>query len=465
MTLPADETTVRGDDVAVTRHLQMRDEKIICRIVIELLSQKRAATVHVVDAFPHFLPVDAVGFKSDKKPDDGDISLHKVSIKQTVETEPVEIVYGIKLAEPVESVEFDPPTVLDVSIGDMVPETDPMIDSGEPSTITANEDGVASLFGSGRPPGGQNPVGDNQEAETRSSEISTDRPTRHDRETDQSGTDGASFEEIEEAINQADPEFPSDRMSRDRRAGSVGTDGPDDGEAATIDGDTVDIASDHAVDVDASDAAGSETTEADEESGQIGRRSIDIRLDRLSARVEELSAYSTALEEFIDSTDTVAGFIERTEGELAEMNTRIQEVRGEVDSIRDSHDGDVDALHERADTIAERLVSVRSDIETDVDGVRDRVDGVEADLDRVDEALERTDTELTAHGETLVQIEGTLEGLDDRIARIEDGLDDVRSTQTELEALKTVVKDLTDFRDSVVHAVGAPTESKDPVER
>lgn len=461
MTLSTDETTVRGDDVAVTRHLRMRDEKIICRIEIQPISQKPEAMVHVVDEFPHFLPIDAVGFKSDLKPDDGDISLHQVSIKQTVETEPVEIVYGIKLAEPVESVEFDAPTVQEVDIGNMVEEAGPYIDNSGPSSTTSDEDGVSSLFESGRPSRDRNSAVGARDSETQSPDIGSDPPTTQTRETDPSATDGASFEEIEEAINQADQEAPTDRVNRDRRSGSAGTDAHLGG-SATTDEDEVDTESEHAVEVDASDSAASKGANEGGEVGEIGRRSIDIRLDRLSARVEELTAYSTALEEFIDTNDTAADFIERTERELAEMDTRIQGIRGQVDTIRNSHDGDVDALQERIDTLEARLAGFHSNIETDVDEVRDRTDGVEAQLGKVDETLERTDRELTAHGETLTHIEETLEGLDDRIARVEDDLDDVRSIRTEVESLKTVVNDLTDFRESIIQAVEGPTGSGGP---
>lgn len=129
-TLLDDRTVVSNENVDVTRRLVRKGGGLIGVVEIRPTGQKPVAMVHVVDRFPEDLPIEAVGFSAEAGPEAGDITPRRASIKQTVEDEPVEIHYGIKLSGPVESVEFGPPEIRTVETAELTRSGNSRTDGG-----------------------------------------------------------------------------------------------------------------------------------------------------------------------------------------------------------------------------------------------------------------------------------------------------------------------------------------------
>jgi archaellum component FlaC len=131
--------------------------------------------------------------------------------------------------------------------------------------------------------------------------------------------------------------------------------------------------------------------------------SVEVRIDRLQSTVDDLAAYTGALEEFLDE-----------EGEGREA---IEGFRAEAEALS----GEVEAVRET------------------VDGVEERLDEVAEDLADTREVAERVDTEVT----------DDLDRLDDRLAAVDAETDDLASA----------VERLDEFRERLKGAFGAGVES------
>lgn len=149
--------------------------------------------VHVVEEFPADLPVDAVGFKPDEGPEMGDVTSQRASIKETVESETVRIKYGIKLAEPVETVQFDSLTIEDVETAEMTRSTATQTDGGERSSTSADSaDESSSSFSSLLPSFGRGSAETERPGNRQSLDATPANATPEDPSTEPSETDGSS---------------------------------------------------------------------------------------------------------------------------------------------------------------------------------------------------------------------------------------------------------------------------------
>ena len=150
-------------------------------------------------------------------------------------------------------------------------------------------------------------------------------------------------------------------------------------------------------------------------------RSVEVRIDRLQNRTEDLAAYTDALEEFIDEEGTGAAEIEG--------------VRSDLDDAR----ADVAAVEERLATVEEtdeRLADRLDDARADLDAAAERVSAVEADVTGLVERVETTEGDLDA-------LRTTVEGLEASVADLEGETDaSVESVEERVDELRTDVRDL-----------------------
>jgi len=93
------------------------------------------------------------------------------------------------------------------------------------------------------------------------------------------------------------------------------------------------------------------------------RRSVDVRLDRLSARVEEFAACAESLEALVDEHGTPDEFVDRFDERIDEhIDDRVASARTafhEVETIR----GDVDSLDDELAALCEELDEVVASME------------------------------------------------------------------------------------------------------
>ena len=494
-----DETTVSDDSVIVTRRLARKDDKILGTIEVQPTGQSPVVLAHIVDEFPADLPIDAVRFKPDQAPEMGDVTPQRASIKETVETESVRIKYGIELSEPVETIEFDPPTIRDVETAEMTRSATTHTDGGERSSASADgADESSSSIASLLPSFGREPVGVERPEGHQSPDATPEDPAIEPSGTDGPSGDGLRDGTVESAIERvSEPGDGETEVSEATGATEVSetAEATEVSETAEVTGtaETVETESDPvegrpagrdpatadgretAVGSAAHDSdppAEAETTagESGRETGQGDRRSVEVRIDQLSARVEEFAAYASALEELIDEHGTAPEFIDRTQRELTDLDARVRSVREAVSAVEDAHDEDVSDLREQTDALDGRIDDARQALETDIDDVRERVGDVGAEVERID-------TGLADQGSAIGTIEGDLEALDDRVTGVEDDIEAVRETvesveddvaavsedvsemREELRSLRDAVDDLNEFRDSLAYAFDAPADT------
>ncbi|MFC6942845.1 hypothetical protein ACFQE8_23275 [Salinirubellus sp. GCM10025818] len=471
-----DEATVSHDAVTVTRRLTQKGEGIIGTIDITPTGQKPVVLVHLVDEFPTDLPVDAAGFKPDQEPEMGNVTPQRVSIKQTVESDPVQIEYGITLSEPVETVQFDSPTIQGVETATMTRSAASHTDEGERAAANTSGTDKSSKSVSSLLPGlGRDSARAEHPDEHQLSDEMAETQSTKVTETDGTGADGASNAAIESAVQQAvDPGATNNETGETEPASGEGQ--VFDGEPEATYGRGVTAGSPARGD-ESPTSAERTAREPDEKTEQGKRRSVGVRIDRLNARIEEFAAYADALEDLIDDHGTAPEFIDRTERDLADLDARVESIRQEVNTVEETHDEDVDDLREKTDGLDRRIDSARQALETELGDLRGQVGVVHSEVDRVDAAVERIDTELADQGSAVGDIEGDLKGLDDRVTGVEDGLhdvqatieavendvaavsDDVRAMREELESLRGAVESLNEFRDSLAYAFEAPADT------
>lgn len=138
--------------------------------------------------------------------------------------------------------------------------------------------------------------------------------------------------------------------------------------------------------------------------------SVEVRIDRLQGQVEDLAAYTGALETFLDEEgegrEAVAGFradladlaaeVEALDGSVASLDERMVDAEGGLDTLADDLDtlaDDLTALDEEVSAVAEDLAETQETVDDDVDerlaDVSERVDEVSDDADEMREEIAR----------------------------------------------------------------------------
>lgn len=85
-------------------------------------------------------------------------------------------------------------------------------------------------------------------------------------------------------------------------------------------------------------------------------RSVALRVDRLSARVEEFATYAEAMEAFIDERGTADEFAERIEG-------RVDDATADVADLRADLDAELTAVREEVAEVDREVENLRSEVE------------------------------------------------------------------------------------------------------
>ena len=116
--------------------------------------------------------------------------------------------------------------------------------------------------------------------------------------------------------------------------------------------------------------------------------SVEVRIDRLQGQVEDLAAYTDALEAFLDEEGegraAVAGFRAELDDLTAEVSALDDDV-GSLDERMIDVEGGVDALAEDLGALADDLAALDEEVSAvaeDLDETRETVASVDDDLDR-----------------------------------------------------------------------------------
>jgi peptidoglycan hydrolase CwlO-like protein len=216
--------------------------------------------------------------------------------------------------------------------------------------------------------------------------------------------------------------------------------------------------------------------------GESVPTSVQVRIDRLQTQVQDLAAYTDALEMFLDEEgegpEAVAGFradLDEVSAEVAELTAAVESLDERVVDVESTADGtaaevetlsrDLDALDEEVTTVSEDLGGLDEEVETlsdDVGELDEEVETLSGDVEALDEEvttvsedLDALDEEVTAVSEDLEETreaaEGLREEIEDRLEELSDRVDDVDG---ETDELVEKIEQLNEFRERLNSAFG-----------
>jgi len=375
------------------------------------------------------------------------------------------------------------------------PETDPDIgdvEAGEADDGTTGADAEgATADDDGDPTEGDTDAGDPTEGETAPSELDDTGPRDEFESADpadattriepsdespedmeeatptghaEASTNGASDETPVEAVDEtADEEV--DDLADDGSAGA-------DGDTASAGADVVETTAEDAPETadgeaaETGDGAPIPAAEADSEETAEVARHLEVRLDRLSARVEKFGAYAAALEPFIDERGTGETALSGIEDDLADLDRRLDSVREAVESVDEDRERAVSNLKDSVGDIDGALDDVEAAVETletEVDGLDLGLDAAEEDIDDLEEQVGAHDEAIESTADDVVDLESDLADVDENVERVDREVDevdaDVSALGDDLATLETRVDDFeTDLEELTETVEGVESE-------
>ena len=190
-------------------------------------------------------------------------------------------------------------------------------------------------------------------------------------------------------------------------------------------------------------------------------RSTDLRISKLQSKVEDLSAYSDALAEFIDDNGTGSELIEALDAELDDVQSELDALHGrlsgvedEQGEVRDAVDAASDRVEEavdRADAVDDKVAAVEGRVASNAD----RIGTVAADAADAEERVDSLDTELGDVREDIASLDADVVSLGEDVdARVETVERDVSRVRGDVADVKESVAELEAFRDRLGSALG-----------
>jgi predicted nucleic acid-binding Zn-ribbon protein len=486
--------TVSADGISVEKRFE-RDEFAVPAVEFTVQSNREEpATVRLVDHVPEEFPMDSVGFHPDYENDNWTaFKDHRVEFEREFGPgEEVVTVYGVRLEESDRAVDFmGEPEIAGVSVGsDDVPpdplasvtdENDASMDANSITDIVSEEGNqvVRDVIAGERDtlPG----LGDDEPAEPATAGAgepaeagapdSTEAEMAEVDPIEDLGATGDADNAADEPAVAADPltEPAAESVGEPDSTGepeptvepadveidSASADGPDGvGEVVTAEPDlpaTGNVASTLAEEIREGSVSDADLAVLRQELDVALPESTNVRIRHLQSRVEDLAAYTEALEEFIDENGTASQVLENVEtfgDEIGELDAAVDALESEIDDVRDSEDerqaiddleDGVQALREDHSETSERVAALESEVGSvseNLEATREELREVRADL----EGVQELESEIASIREEL----GAVSDLEGRLDAIEDLRTDIAAVRTEFDELEELVGANTD---------------------
>ncbi|MFB6301555.1 MAG: hypothetical protein ABEH78_01640 [Haloferacaceae archaeon] len=151
-------------------------------------------------------------------------------------------------------------------------------------------------------------------------------------------------------------------------------------------------------------------------------RSLEVRIDRLQNRTEDLAAYTDALEAFLDEEGTGQEVLDDLDDRTAALREDLDAVAEETADVSETvadHDERLGDLEGAADDLDEHVAS----LDDGLADLEDRVDDLETDLDDLAGDAEANVADLR---ETMEDLEATAADLEDEIEDLQSFRDRMR---------------------------------------
>ncbi|WP_266077051.1 AAA family ATPase [Haladaptatus caseinilyticus] len=169
--------------------------------------------------------------------------------------------------------------------------------------------------------------------------------------------------------------------------------------------------------------------------------STNVRIRHLQSRVDDLFAYTEALEEFIDDNGTAQSIIDGFEGE-------VESLRGEVETMND----DIDMVKDEGAQVRARVADLESDLD-DLDGEFD-------DVNDLGENLGSLETQLDDLEDLVATNTQEASALDDEIEDLRDDFDSVNDLEAEIEDLSESIEDIDELSKTVSDVSDSMSETE-----
>jgi predicted nucleic acid-binding Zn-ribbon protein len=200
--------------------------------------------------------------------------------------------------------------------------------------------------------------------------------------------------------------------------------------------------------------------------------SVDVRIGRLQSQMDDLAAYSDALETFIDEegtgeqlisefraeVDSVSSSLTTLETALTSAEADRVDLRDEVDDVATT----VTALENRVETNTDDLSSVADEV-AELAAVAESVETLAATVDSLDTEMGDVRADVadidSDLAESHAQLEDELEAVREDVAEQVEGLrdsvvDDVEHLKREMDDIQAELVELKQFRDRLGSAFG-----------
>ncbi|MFB6202574.1 MAG: hypothetical protein ABEI98_11275 [Halorhabdus sp.] len=392
------ETAIFGG-ITVTRTLQAQASGIVGEVTVESAGRV-PLLVTIEDAVPDGVAVTEAAFQPGVEPDMGTVTTDGLSIRQVVEDDPVQSAFGLLTRSPVENLAWGPPTIEDVRVV-MDGQADATASGAGPDAVTATPperaietDGTGSLLPAAAestpfvdPSTILRPDGDEAPAEADTPDVTG---------SDLGAEDGPETPQ------------PSEGQSSER---------PDSDRSSGIDP------------VPALEAP----AEADGwQSGETPARSVQVRLDHLSARVEEFAAYASAMESLLDERGTGSEVFAEIDDRLDTLTESLVALQADVADERGQRDAAVQALRTDVTETEERLTG----LERTVADTEASVAALEATVNPLEDRLADLEADLATTRDRVDQVRRTVEAVGDDVAAMREEIDGLRSEVDRLETFR-----------------------------
>lgn len=216
----------------------------------------------------------------------------------------------------------------------------------------------------------------------------SERPPKTEHEpsdSEQSVSDSASSVSIESAIPPAkelDDTGEETRQSGEQMEDANGEDDPERGQEQT----EASVVDEFIAALQSGDVSEEKQQTLREVLGVDPPGSMNARIEDCQTRLSDLSAYISALEEFLDEEGTGQQLLEQLQSDLAAVEEQVTSLESEVTAATQEQE----ELRERLDEIEDELSAVES-VKTDVGSLRESVDDLESWQTEVTSAFAGTD--------------------------------------------------------------------------
>ncbi|WP_423744988.1 AAA family ATPase (plasmid) [Haladaptatus sp. SPP-AMP-3] len=432
-----------------------------------------AVTVRITDRIPDDFPMDNVGFHPEYENENWTAYKdHRVQFERTLEpNESLTTVYGIRLSDWSDAEKF----LIEPELEEVTPVTD---DGGqgeermEEHTITDIVSEDSSQVVRDVIAGDSGLPGLDEDAETGDDPDDPLADVGNDPLSDPLGSstdadDGATDPPADAASASADSTDADSALDESNPGGSDTEDGPFAGSADdTIGADessddileapveTADeppaspprpgsVAAALADEIRAGEVNDDDLKRIQQELDLDTPESTNVRIRHLQSRVDDLAAYTEALEEFIDESGTAKTLIDGFESEVESVRADLDEMGSEIENAKDEGaqararvadlETNLDGLETSIDSLESGLESDLAELENDLDELGEldsNLDGLTSQLDDLEDLVATNTQEASA--------------LDDELEDLRDDFETVDSLEGKIEALSEDVSDLSD---------------------